>query len=76
MVSARGGRYGYVAVGRQDVYRALRRHGMSRKQAAQIANASTSHVKRSIMTATGSRGRARRALVDGSAVRMGSVGAG
>lgn len=39
MVSARGGRYGYVARTRQDVYRALRRKGASKSKAARISNA-------------------------------------
>ena len=39
MVSARGGRYGFVYRSRWDVYRALRRHGMTKKRAAQISNA-------------------------------------
>jgi hypothetical protein len=39
MVSDRGGRYGYVVKSRQNVYRALRRHGKSKSVAAAIANA-------------------------------------
>jgi hypothetical protein len=39
VVSARGGRYGYVARTRQDVYRALRRKGASKSKAARISNA-------------------------------------
>jgi len=57
MVSARGGKYGYVAVGRQDVYRALRRHGMTKQQAAEIANAGTTHAKRSVMARRAARTR-------------------
>jgi len=39
MVSDRGGKYGYVVKSRQNVYRALRRHGKSKSVAAAIANA-------------------------------------
>jgi hypothetical protein len=39
MVSARGGKYGYVAKSRQNVYRALRRGGASKSKAARISNA-------------------------------------
>jgi hypothetical protein len=38
MVSARGGKWGFVYRSRQDVYRALRRHGMSKSKAAAISN--------------------------------------
>jgi hypothetical protein len=38
MVSSAGGKKGFVYKDRQDVYRALRRHGKSKKLAAQIAN--------------------------------------
>lgn len=49
MVSARGGKYGFVYPGRQRVYRALRRKGMSKTNAAQIANAGRFHAQRSVM---------------------------
>lgn len=61
MVSARGGKYGFVYRRRQKVYRALRRKGMSKTNAAQIANAGPSHVKRSLMSRKGARTRRERA---------------
>lgn len=39
MVSAKGGKYGFVYKSRQNVYRALRREGKSKTVAAKIANA-------------------------------------
>lgn len=39
MVSARGGKYGYVVPSRQNVYKALRRKGYSKTKAARISNA-------------------------------------
>lgn len=39
MVSSKGGKFGFVYKDRQDVYRALRRKGKSKTNAAQIANA-------------------------------------
>jgi hypothetical protein len=49
MVSARGGKFGFVYPNRQDVYRALRRKGMTKKKAAQIANEGRTHGARSVM---------------------------
>lgn len=49
MVSDRGGKYGFVYASRQDVYRALRRKGMTKKKAAQIANEGRNRVARSVM---------------------------
>jgi hypothetical protein len=49
MVSDRGGKYGFVYRSRQRVYRALRRKGMSKKNAAQISNAGRTHLQRKIM---------------------------
>lgn len=47
MVSARGGKYGYVARTRQRTYRALRaKRGMSKKLAAMISNAGLTHAAR------------------------------
>lgn len=46
MVSARGGKYGFVYRSRHDVYRALRRKGMTKKRAAQISNAGRTHAQR------------------------------
>lgn len=57
MVSARGGKYGFVFPGRQDVYRALRRKGKSKTVAAKIANAGRTHAQRSRMARKGARKR-------------------
>lgn len=57
MVSARGGRWGFVYRSRQDVYRALRRRGKSKTQAAQIANAGRTHGQRSAMARKAARSR-------------------
>lgn len=46
MVSSRGGKYGFVYKSRQNVYRALRRQGKSKRVAAQIANAGRFHEAR------------------------------
>ena len=54
MVSARGGKYGFVYVSRQDTYRALRRKGMSKSKAARISNAGRTHVQRKVMAKKGS----------------------
>lgn len=47
MVSARGGKYGFVYTSRQNVYRKLRSKGMSKKKAARISNAGRTHAQRS-----------------------------
>ena len=57
MVSDRGGRYGFVYKSRQDVYRALRRHGMAKRRAAQISNAGRTYVQRSRMARKAARTR-------------------
>lgn len=49
MVSARGGKYGFVYRNRQDVYRALIREGKSKKVAAAISNAGHTAAGRKIM---------------------------
>lgn len=49
MVSSRGGKFGFVYTSRQNVYRALRRQGKSKQQAAEISNAGRSHAQRAIM---------------------------
>lgn len=49
MVSARGGKRGFVYPSRQDVYRALRREGKSKTVAAKIANAGVSKSGRARM---------------------------
>lgn len=65
MVSARGGRYGYVARTRHDTYRALRQQGMSKSKAARISNKGVTRAGRSAMARKAartrqSRGRKRR----------------
>ncbi len=57
MVSSRGGKYGFVFPGRQDVYRALRRQGKSKTAAAKIANAGRTHEQRSRMAKKAARSR-------------------
>lgn len=57
MVSSAGGRKGYVRPGRHNVYRALRRKGMSKTKAARIANAGDTHAKRSRMARRAARTR-------------------
>ncbi len=49
MVSARGGRFGFVYRSRQDVYRSLRRKGASKSKAARISNAGRTWPQRSAM---------------------------
>ncbi|WP_107063538.1 DUF7218 family protein [Streptomyces sp. NRRL B-24720] len=60
MVSARGGRWGFVYPSRQDVYRALRRDGASKSKAARISNAGRSFSARSRMARKAARTRRRR----------------
>lgn len=60
MVSDRGGRYGFVYKTRQDVYRALRRHGASKSKAARISNAGLTFPQRSLMARKAARTRQRR----------------
>lgn len=57
MVSAKGGKHGFVYRNRQDVYRALRRKGMSKSKAARIANAGETKVGRSRMAKKAARTR-------------------
>lgn len=59
VVSARGGKYGFVYPSRQRVYRALRRKGMTKTKAAKISNAGRTHGQRSRMSRKA--GRTRRA---------------
>lgn len=49
MVSARGGRFGFVYRSRQDVYRALRLKGATKSKAARISNAGRTFPQRSLM---------------------------
>lgn len=57
MVSARGGKYGFVYRSRQDTYRALRRQGKSKRAAAAISNAGRTHVQRVSMARKAARTR-------------------
>lgn len=57
MASDKGGKFGYVIKSRQNVYKALRRQGMSKSKAARIANAGKSHSARSRMAKKGARKR-------------------
>lgn len=49
MVSARGGRWGFVYKSRQAAYKALRKQGMSKSKAARISNEGKTHAARSAM---------------------------
>ena len=60
MVSAAGGRRGYVARTRQDVYRALRKSGASKAKAAAVANAGVSKAGRKTMARKAAATRRRR----------------
>jgi len=57
MVSARGGKHGYVVRSRQNVYKALRRQGKSKSTAARIANAGRTKVGRVAMARKAARSR-------------------
>lgn len=57
MVSARGGRWGFVYRTRQSAYKALRRQGMSKSKAARIANRGDTHAERSAMARKGAQTR-------------------
>lgn len=57
MVSARGGRYGFVYRSRQKAYRALRKQGLTKQAAARISNGGLTHAQRSIMARKGARTR-------------------
>lgn len=62
MVSARGGRHGYVVATRHRAYRALRRKGISKSMAAAISNKGRTRAGRSAMAKRAARTRrARRA---------------
>jgi hypothetical protein len=62
MVSSKGGKFGFVYKNRQDVYRALRRKGKSKKVAAQIANAGHSKLGRKSMAKKAARTRKAKSL--------------
>jgi hypothetical protein len=57
---AKSKRKGYIAPGRKDVYKALRRHGHTKTSAAKISNAGITHVERSAMARKAARTRKRR----------------
>jgi hypothetical protein len=60
MVSARGGKYGFVHRSRHDVYRALRRQGASKSKAARIANEGVTKPRRKAMARKAAATRKRR----------------
>jgi uncharacterized protein (DUF302 family) len=60
MVSARGGKHGYVARSRHDAYRALRRKGKTKSTAARIANAGRTKIGRKMMARKAAATRKRR----------------
>jgi hypothetical protein len=60
MVSSKGGRYGFVYPNRFKAYRAFRRQGKTKTQAAKLANAGPSFKKRSKMARKAARTRKRR----------------
>jgi hypothetical protein len=57
MVSARGGKYGFVFTSRHKAYRALRKKGASKSKAARIANAGRTFAQRSRMARRAARTR-------------------
>jgi hypothetical protein len=57
VVSSRGGKHGFVYKSRHNVYRALRRKGMSKSKAARISNAGRTHTQRSRMSRKAARTR-------------------
>lgn len=59
MVSDKGGKAGFVYASRQNVYRALRDKGFSKKSAARIANAGKTHGQRVAMARKGAKKRRR-----------------
>jgi hypothetical protein len=60
MVSAAGGRKGYVARSRHRAYRALRKKGASKSKAARIANAGRTRAGRQAMARKAAATRRRR----------------
>lgn len=57
MVSAKGGKHGYVCRTRHRVYRALRRQGYTKEKAARIANAGCTKLGRKKMAKKAARTR-------------------
>lgn len=60
MVSARGGKFGFVYTSRHRAYRGIRRSGNSKTKSAKIANAGRTHAQRSAMARKAARTRKRR----------------
>ena len=60
MVSARGGRHGFVYKSRHKAYKGIRRGGASKTKAAKIANAGRTFAARSAMARKAARTRRRR----------------
>lgn len=60
MVSAAGGRKGFVYRSRHNAYRGIRRSGLSKSAAAAISNAGRTHAARSRMAKKAARTRKRR----------------
>lgn len=60
MVSAAGGKKGYVYPNRQKAYRGIRKRGESKPEAAAIANAGRTHAQRVRMAKKAWRTRKRR----------------
>lgn len=60
MVSSKGGRHGFVFKTRFKAFRALRKRGKTKKQAAQIANAGHTHAQRVVMAKKAAKTRKRR----------------
>lgn len=53
MVSARGGKHGFVYTSRHKAYKGIRRGGSSKTKAAKIANAGRTFAARSAMARKG-----------------------
>lgn len=60
MVSAKGGKHGFVCRRRHDVYRALRRQGKTKSAAARIANEGCTQAGRTAMARKAATTRKRR----------------
>lgn len=60
MVSARGGKYGFVYKSRHRAYKGIRRRGNSKTKSARIANAGRTHAARVAMARKAARTRKRR----------------
>lgn len=60
MVSARGGKHGFVYRSRHRAYRSMRRKGKTKRSAARISNAGRTFPQRSRMARKAARTRRRR----------------